>query len=274
MGFGVSKQVNITNHHHQRLRATAIVFSKEDAESVLKGEEPGTYLLYRDYDTDRLYLSVRSSELIDHHRINFEDNLYYMDNQPTPIWIPLFCIIRGTSYTVPGSHTMYVIFLAHLSARTVKAFTIKVVKQNGNITGANNFNDVTEHAHQLENGMTSVEHTNEDTFGNSKISKSSGRLWRSGLNDKLLSRMSAPVPDSYADYLGHSFRSEMDVRHSEHVYPNGFILPRKDSLDDVNDDIFNDRSLHNETDPLNDSNSSVIDVRNEPDDLSVYDTYL
>lgn len=54
---------SMINYYNNRkslfYRLSAILFSKEDAESVLRFEAIGTYLLYRDHESDRMYLSVR-----------------------------------------------------------------------------------------------------------------------------------------------------------------------------------------------------------------------
>ena len=41
-------------------RSDPFVFGQEDTEAVLESTMVGTYLLYKDYNTDRIYLSVRS----------------------------------------------------------------------------------------------------------------------------------------------------------------------------------------------------------------------
>ena len=170
---------------------------------------------------------------------------------------------------------MFAYLQAHLSARTVKAFTAKVVRANGNIDHADNYNmtfDGAEDGH-----VTSVEHTNDETIGKTRISKSSGRLWRTGLNEKVLSRMSMPAPEVSSEILGSSFRSEIDVRRATHLHNNGYIVTPTDSLEDVNDEMFDDgnKRTRGNSDSLDDSSVSQDEhTLNDDDDVSVYDTYL
>ncbi|KAK6191600.1 hypothetical protein SNE40_003245 [Patella caerulea] len=108
-------------------RTQPIIFSVVDAELMLKDAEVGTYLLYKDYETERIYLSIRVSNRIRHHRILEVENLFYLDKQPYPYLDSIIFYHR--------KHKLRGIKLkqrAQFSARVVKAFTVRVTEQNGN----------------------------------------------------------------------------------------------------------------------------------------------
>lgn len=227
MGFGISKQVTLNDRHTHFSRSGSIVFSKEDSETVLKFETPGTYLLYRDYDTDRLYLSVRSHHYVEHHRINFEDNLYYMDNQPYPYLDSI--ILYHRKHKLNGTKLTH---HAHLSARTVKLFTLKVTAQNGNIPDresktkkqlASASFGAYDHNHVVK------EYTNDMVLQSNRISKSSGRLWRAGMHESF-KRFS--MPETIASLK--SFGNETE---SNHVTANGHVPGISKSSDDIDDEL-------------------------------------
>lgn len=227
MGFGASKQVAISEVPEHVARLSAILFSKEDAESVLRFEAIGTYLLYRDHESDRMYLSVRSQNYVEHHRINFEDNLYYMDSQPYPY---LDSIIRyHQRHKLNGTRLKH---QAPLSARTVKLFTTKITAQNGNVPldrKSKSTSDITEN-----NNIIGIEHKNDVLIGKSRISKSSGRLWISGVH-KSLKRMSAPERGSPFSGSGIYHRDPRPNTFTE----NGYVPHIDDShdLDDIIEDL-------------------------------------
>ncbi|CAC5354878.1 unnamed protein product [Mytilus coruscus] len=208
-------------------RLSAILFSKDDAESVLRFEPMGTYLLYRDYESDRMYLSLRSENYVEHHRINYEDNLYYMDNQPYPY---LDSIVRyHQRHKLNGTRLKH---QAHLSARTVKLFTTKITAQNGYVQldrKSKSESDITDN-----NNVIGIEHKNDVLVGKSRISKSSGRLWISGIN-KSLKRMSAPERDGIFSGNGIYHRDPRPNTFTE----NGYIphMDEGDNLDNVIEDL-------------------------------------
>ncbi|XP_063400097.1 uncharacterized protein LOC134684721 isoform X1 [Mytilus trossulus] len=228
MGFGASKQVVISAAANENVaRLSAILFSKDDAESVLRFEPMGTYLLYRDYESDRMYLSLRSENYVEHHRINYEDNLYYMDNQPYPY---LDSIVRyHQRHKLNGTRLKH---QAHLSARTVKLFTTKITAQNGNFPldrKSKSESDITDN-----NNVIGIEHKNDVLVGKSRISKSSGRLWISGIH-KSLKRMSAPERNIPFSGSGIYHRDPRPNTFTE----NGYIphIDEGDNLDDIIEDL-------------------------------------
>lgn len=252
MGFGISKQVTINQRTKDSPRSTVIVFSKEDAESVLQGEETGTYLLYRDHDTDRLYLSLRSSDYVEHHRVNFEDNLYYMDNQPYPYIDSI--VLYHQKHRLNGTKLTH---HAQLSARTVKMFTMKVTARNGNVV--RDADSVTSDEDDEEGDdvrIPGIEHTNDMVLGRQRISKSSGRLWMSGMQ-KSLKRMS--VSESYDLQDGsYSTRDQSDslFRGNGHVTPLAADdSDESDDLDDVREYIFETEAGIGEENSATDNNN-------------------
>ncbi|XP_061182777.1 uncharacterized protein LOC133191102 [Saccostrea echinata] len=277
MGFGISKQVTINERQKERYRSSAIVFSRVDAEGVLKFELVGTYLLYRDYESDHLYLSVRSSDMVEHHRINFEDNLYYMDNQPYPYLDSI--ILYHQRHKLNGTKLTH---HAPLSARTVKAFTTKVMRHNGNLSQMENDPNV-HNIHDKSHYIASIEHTNDDVI-KTRISKSSGRLWISGTMQHSLKRISMPIPEVYHHLGDNDSRLKQSYRGSTN------FLSKADSFGDLNGDIF-DSSVSarkrsdvtdSDCDSVNIDDEDVIhddeNIRNfddeEDDGVLVYDTHL
>lgn len=277
MGFGISKQVTISVPQKEKYRSSAILFSRVDAEGVLKFELAGTYLLYRDFNTDHLYLSVRSNDFVEHHRINYEDNLYYMDNQPYPYLDSI--ILYHQRHKLNGIKLTY---HAHLSARTVKAFTTKVMRHNGNVSHTDN--EEPHDKHHSSQHIASIEHTNDDVITN-RISKSSGRLWISGTIQQSLKRISMPIPEVY-HHIG-----DTDTRLTQSYRGSGNLLSHADSFSDLNGDIF-DTTKHSNRKHSEDADSECSSVTGEhdlvhdddvvgrdpnheqDDDMSVYDTHL
>ncbi|OWF37348.1 uncharacterized protein LOC110440287 [Mizuhopecten yessoensis] len=257
MGFGISKQVTINQRNKDSPRSTVIVFSKEDAESVLKGEETGTYLLYRDHDTDRLYLSLRSSDYVEHHRVNFEDNLYYMDNQPYPYLDSI--VLYHQKHRLNGTKLTH---HAQLSARTVKMFTMKVTARNGNVVTDDSVASDDAEVPGDDVRIPGIEHTNDMVLGRQRISKSSGRLWMSGMQ-KSLKRMS--VSESY-DLQEGIYSTRNDIQPNSPVRGNGHVThlaaeesDESDDLDDVRKYMFeNEEGLteHNSA-----SNNNIVSGR-------------
>ncbi|XP_060084424.1 uncharacterized protein LOC132563691 [Ylistrum balloti] len=255
MGFGISKQVTINQRTKDSPRSTVIVFSKEDAESVLQGEDTGTYLLYRDHDTDRLYLSLRSTDYVEHHRVNFEDNLYYMDNQPYPYLDSI--VLYHQKHRLNGTKLTH---HAQLSARTVKMFTMKVTARNGNVVRDDSVtsDDDEEGGNDLK--IPWIEHTNDMILGRQRISKSSGRLWMSGMQ-KSLKRMS--VSESY-DLQDGSYTSRDHVHANSLIKGNGHVThlaaeesDESDDLDDVRKYIFETEEGLGEENSASNNNNNV-----------------
>ncbi|ESO95425.1 hypothetical protein LOTGIDRAFT_160565 [Lottia gigantea] len=120
--------VNKSNAEYYGSRSQPIVFSVLDTEVVLRETEIGTYLLYKDIDTEKIYLSVMApNHKIRHHRIMEIEKLFYLEKQPYPYLDSIILYhrkhkLRGVKLTQR----------AHLSARVVKAFTTKVTENNGN----------------------------------------------------------------------------------------------------------------------------------------------
>nr|XP_022296230.1 uncharacterized protein LOC111106011 [Crassostrea virginica] len=261
--------------YRRKILSSAILFSRVDAEGVLKFELAGTYLLYRDFNTDHLYLSVRSNEFVEHHRINYEDNLYYMDNQPYPYLDSI--ILYHQRHKLNGIKLTY---HAHLSARTVKAFTTKVMHQNGNVPHTDG--EDLRHAHNEH--IASREHTNDDVL-TARISKSSGRLWISGKMQQSLKRISMPIPEVY-HHLG-----DIDTRLTQSYRGADHLLSHADSFNDINGDIFDTKNSNRKHSEDTESDCSSVNIGNDvmqdddivgeksfagddDDNLSVYDTHL
>ena len=121
---------------------------------------------------------------------------------------------------------------APLSARTVKLFTTKITAQNGNVPldrKSKSTSDITEN-----NNIIGIEHKNDVLIGKSRISKSSGRLWISGVH-KSLKRMSAPERGSPFSGSGSYHRDPRPNTFTE----NGYIPHIDDShdLDDIIEDL-------------------------------------
>ncbi|XP_033752318.1 uncharacterized protein LOC117336065 [Pecten maximus] len=234
MGFGISKQVTINQRTKDSPRSTVIVFSKEDAEGVLQGEATGTYLLYRDHDTDRLYLSLRSSDYVEHHRVNFEDNLYYMDNQPYPYLDSI--VLYHQKHRLNGTKLTH---HAQLSARTVKMFTMKVTARNGNVVRDDSVTSDDDEEEGNDVRIRGIEHTNDMVLGRQRISKSSGRLWMSGMQ-KSLKRMS--VSESYnlqdGSYSTHDHSNSLIKGNGHVTHLAADESDESDDLDDVRKYIF------------------------------------
>lgn len=172
-------------------------------------------------------------------------------------------------------------FQAHLSARTVKAFTTKVMRHNGNVSHTDN-----EEAHDIHHSsqhIASIEHTNDDVITN-RISKSSGRLWISGTIQQSLKRISMPIPEVY-HHIG-----DTDTRLTQSYRGNGNLLSNADSFSDLSGDIFDTKhsnrkhseDVDSECSSVNGEHNLVHDddiVGRDPndehdDDMSVYDTHL
>lgn len=121
---------------------------------------------------------------------------------------------------------------APLSARTVKLFTTKITAQNGNVPldrKSKSTSDITEN-----NNIIGIEHKNDVLIGKSRISKSSGRLWISGVH-KSLKRMSAPERGSPFSGSGIYHRDPRPNTFTE----NGYVPHIDDShdLDDIIEDL-------------------------------------
>ncbi|PVD33711.1 hypothetical protein C0Q70_04971 [Pomacea canaliculata] len=105
-----------------------------DAEAVLRESPAGTFFLYKDFETDKLYLSVRLTSQIRHHRITEVHHLFYLEGQPYPYLDSIIfyhrrhklCGMRLKQQVCP-------MLQAHLSARVVKAFSQKVAAANSNL---------------------------------------------------------------------------------------------------------------------------------------------
>lgn len=108
------------------------------------------------------------------------------------------------------------VYQAHLSARTVKAFTTKVMHQNGNVPHTDG--EDLRHAHNEH--IASREHTNDDVL-TARISKSSGRLWISGKMQQSLKRISMPIPEVY-HHLG-----DIDTTDSELQGGGSSVITRR-----------------------------------------------
>lgn len=133
MGSCLSRSSFTVNKHHrtESIRTYPVLFSMADAESVLRDADLGTYLLYKDFETDKIYLSLRLPSLVRHHRISEVNRLYYLDHQPYPY---LDSILRyHRRHKLKGVRLKQ---QAQLSARVVKAFSQKVVAANGNLPNA------------------------------------------------------------------------------------------------------------------------------------------
>ncbi|KAJ8298591.1 hypothetical protein KUTeg_023770, partial [Tegillarca granosa] len=121
---------------------------------------------------------------------------------------------------------------AHLSARTVKLFTLKVTAQNGNIPDresktkkqlASASFGAYDHNHVVK------EYTNDMVLQSNRISKSSGRLWRAGMHESF-KRFS--MPETIASLK--SFGNETE---SNHVTANGHVPGISKSSDDIDDEL-------------------------------------
>ncbi|XP_064603577.1 uncharacterized protein LOC135468994 [Liolophura sinensis] len=129
MGVNVTKRVKVTfNDPKEVVRVTPIMFSRVDTDSLLRTAPVGAYLLYVDFDTDKLYLSVRSSETVEHHRILEMDGLYYLDKQPYPYLDSV--VLYHRRHKLKGTRLTQ---QAYLSAKAVKQFSLKVAARNGNV---------------------------------------------------------------------------------------------------------------------------------------------
>lgn len=149
-----------------------------------------------------------------------------MDNQPYPY---LDSIIRyHQRHKLNGTRLKH---QAHLSARTVKLFTTKITAENGNVPldrKSKSESDITEN-----NNVVGIEHKNDVFVGKSRISKSSGRLWISGVH-KSLKRMSAPERESpFGSGIYHR-----DPRPNTFT-ENGYVphIDEADDLDDIIEDL-------------------------------------
>ncbi|KAK7099049.1 uncharacterized protein [Littorina saxatilis] len=130
MGSCLSRSSFTVNKHHttESIRTYPVLFSMTDAEGVLGDSDTGTYLLYKDYESDKIYLSVRLSNRVRHHRISEVNRLFYLEKQPYPYLDSIIFYHRR--------HKLRGIRLkqqAHLSARVVKAFSHKIAAANGNL---------------------------------------------------------------------------------------------------------------------------------------------
>lgn len=123
-----------------------ILFGKIEAEMALKDSSIGTYLMYRDYETDHLYLSIRTEDSLRHHWITQRDGLYYLDKQPYPYLDSIILYhkkhkLRGIKLTQQ----------APLSARVVKSFASRFAANNGNLPASK---DVQDKNFQLEEALS------------------------------------------------------------------------------------------------------------------------
>lgn len=172
------------------------------------------------------------------------------------------------------------VFQAHLSARTVKAFTTKVMHQNGNVPHTDG--EDLRHAHNEH--IASREHTNDDVL-TARISKSSGRLWISGKMQQSLKRISMPIPEVY-HHLG-----DIDTRLTQSYRGADHLLSHADSFNDINGDIFDTKNSNRKHSEDTESDCSSVNIGNDvmqdedivgeksfagddDDNLSVYDTHL
>lgn len=169
-----------------------------------------------------------------------------------------------------------------MSARTVKAFTTKVMRHNGNVSHTDN--EEPHDKHHSSQHIASIEHTNDDVITN-RISKSSGRLWISGTMQQSLKRISMPIPEVY-HHIG-----DTDTRLTQSYRGSENLLSHADSFSDLNGDIF-DTTKHSNRKHSEDANSECSSVTGEhdlvhdddvvgrdpnneqDDDMSVYDTHL
>ncbi|XP_041366347.1 uncharacterized protein LOC121381214 [Gigantopelta aegis] len=137
--FTVNSNVTET----KSIRTYPIMFSVNDAEMVLRDASLGTYILYKDWQSNKIFLSVRIDNCVRHHRILQVDKLFYLEKQPYPYLDSILFYHR--------KHKLKGVKLkqqAQLSARVVKAFTVKVTANNGNITNFGQLNI----PHKLNNG--------------------------------------------------------------------------------------------------------------------------
>lgn len=115
-----------------------MLFSMSDTESVLREADAGTYLLFKDFQSDKIYLSVRLSNRIQHHRITEMNHLFYLEKQPYPYLDSI--IFYHRRHKLRGVRLKQ---QAQLSARAVKAFAQKIVAANGNLSAPPNLASVT-----------------------------------------------------------------------------------------------------------------------------------
>lgn len=146
MGVGLTKRKSLTITDSAISRVNPILFGKIEAEMALKDSSIGTYLMYRDYETDHLYLSIRTEDSLRHHWITQRDGLYYLDKQPYPYLDSIILYhkkhkLRGIKLTQQ----------APLSARVVKSFASRFAANNGNLPASK---DVQDKNIQLEEALS------------------------------------------------------------------------------------------------------------------------
>eukprot|EP00106_Octopus_bimaculoides_P022848 XP_014790290.1 PREDICTED: uncharacterized protein LOC106883693 [Octopus bimaculoides] len=129
MGVGLTKRKTLTINERTNLsRINPISFGKYEAEMALKDTSPGTYLMYKDYESNQIYLSVRTDSVLRHHMVTQSDGLFYLDKQPYPYLDSIVLYHK--------KHKLHGIKLtqqAPLSARIVKCFAARFAANNGNI---------------------------------------------------------------------------------------------------------------------------------------------
>lgn len=117
-------------------------------------------------------------------------------------------------------------------------FTMKVTARNGNVVRQESITSRDNEGAGDDVRIPGIEHTNEMVLGQQRISKSSGRLWMSGMQ-KSLKRMS--VTESY-DLQGGTYSTHNNDVMSP-LKRNGHVKHIEDSddsddLDDVREYIF------------------------------------
>lgn len=133
MGVGLTKRKSLTITDKSISRINPVLFGKMEAEMALKDCFVGTYLMYRDYETDHLYLSIRTEDSLRHHSITQRDGLYFLDKQPYAYLDSIILYhkkhkLRGIKLTRQ----------APLSARVVKSFASRFAANNGNLPETKN----------------------------------------------------------------------------------------------------------------------------------------
>ncbi|XP_067655789.1 uncharacterized protein [Haliotis asinina] len=160
----------------QDIRTYPVLFSMEDAEDVMREASPGTYLLYKDFQSDRIYLSVRRHNQVVHHRILEIERLFYLGRQPYPYLDSI--IFYHMKHKLKGVKLKK---QAYLSARVVKAFTTKVMSNNGQML---DYRD-----NSNNNNINPGFHSNNGNYFHS-MQRMNGRIWKCGSMDSLMTSSS------------------------------------------------------------------------------------
>ncbi|XP_076449976.1 uncharacterized protein LOC143286321 [Babylonia areolata] len=129
MGSCLSRSsFTINNNNTAHIRTDPVLFSMADAEQVLKDSSLGTYLLYKDFESNKIYLSIRVTNRIRHHRITEVNKLFYLEKQPYPYLDSIILYHRRRKLLGVRLKQQ-----AQLSARVIKTFAHRVVAANGNL---------------------------------------------------------------------------------------------------------------------------------------------